>query len=45
MEFTKKFRIPSDCKISISVHHWFIPLSGILKQLQYHVCSLACMEV
>jgi len=24
MEFMKKFRIQSDCKISISVHHCFI---------------------
>jgi len=22
MEFMKKFRIQSDCKISTSVHHW-----------------------
>jgi len=25
MEFMKKFRIQSDCKISLSVHHWNLP--------------------
>jgi len=37
MEFMKKFRIQSDCKIPISVHHWLLYTSALCQGCQMKI--------